>query len=83
MQSIITKFHGPTNTRGARISATTSAGRVTEGYDHSLSAEANHLAVAKALIAKLGWSGRWVVGGSLDLSGYVLVCDTGALSVEV
>lgn len=55
MQAIQTKYLGPTDTRGSRIRAVCEAGSVTVGYDHSLNAEGNHKAAAKALCEKLGW----------------------------
>lgn len=56
MQAIQTKYMGPTNTRGSRIKATAAAGSITVGYDHALDVEGNHVAAAKALCAKLGWT---------------------------
>ncbi|MDL5595979.1 hypothetical protein QS468_24895 [Bacillus subtilis] len=56
MQAIQTKYLGPTETRGSRISAKCAAGSVTLGYDHALDLESNHVAAAMALCAKLGWS---------------------------
>lgn len=49
MLAITTKYHGPTNTRGARIVATAHDGttkRYTFAYDHSLSATQNHHSAA-------------------------------------
>jgi hypothetical protein len=87
MQAISTKYHGPTNHRGARIKASCEAGSLTVGYDYSLGSEANHIRAIRALIAKLGWFhdasrgdryGAWHVGGLGH--GYVAVC-TGEYSV--
>ena len=55
MQAIQTKYHGPTNTRGTRISAKCSAGRISLPWDHSLNFEENHRKAAEALIVKLHW----------------------------
>lgn len=55
MQAIITRYHGPTNTRGSRISARAEAGRTSVAYDHALNIDGNHRAAAQALMAKLGW----------------------------
>ena len=52
MQAIITKFLGPTNTRGARIKAAAMRGSLTVSYDHSMDSEGNHVAAAKALKEK-------------------------------
>ena len=71
-KTIATKYHGPTNTRGSRISATATSGqRVSIGYDHSLSSEQNHMAAARALLTKLNWTGQWFAGATPD--GYVFV----------
>ena len=53
LQAIRTKYHGPTNTRGARYSATCWGDRVIVAIDHALSDEANHLAACEALKTKL------------------------------
>jgi hypothetical protein len=58
--TIMTKYHSPTDTRGARISAvasTTRLGRhtrITIGYPHELSGSEVHAAAARALVVKLG-----------------------------
>ena len=64
MQTIETKYHGPTNTRGSRISATASGcrKRVTVSYDHALNSENNHKAAALKLMEALNWTGRYVGG---------------------
>jgi hypothetical protein len=62
-QSIATKYHGPTNTRGSRCKATSSSGlSLTVEWDDQLNSDDNHLAAAKALALKLGWRGSWVAG---------------------
>jgi len=63
-QAITTKYHGPTNTRGSRISATAQAGRITIAYDHALDDTQNHAAAACALAKKFGWNGEWKGGGT-------------------
>jgi len=70
-QAIETKYHGPTNSRGSRISARSQAGRIFVHYDHALSIEANHHAACLALATKLGWTGRWVGGARADGCGNV------------
>ena len=62
MQAIITKYIGPTNTKHSRIKATAAAGSITVEYNHSLDIEGNHVAAAKKLADKFGWSGKWVQG---------------------
>lgn len=72
MKAISTKYHGPTNTRGSRITATDEDGnRVSISYPYDLSGEAVHRKAAETLKAKMGWKGK-LVGGSLK-NGYVFV----------
>ena len=72
MKAIFTKYHGPTNYKGSRISASDEDNnRITISYPYELSGEACHLAAALALCEKMGW-GRDLVGGSLK-NGYVFV----------
>ena len=78
MQTIITKYLGPTNHRGSRIKARQSASyagapkSVTIDWDYSLNVEQNHKAAAIAFAAKMGWAGQWVGGDNGD-TGYVFV----------
>jgi hypothetical protein len=72
MKAITTKYHGATNTRGSKITASDEDGnRVTISYPYELSGEAVHRAAADALCAKMGWTGK-LAGGSLK-NGYVFV----------
>lgn len=73
MQAIITKFYGPTSTRGPRIKARAWAGSVTVAYQHALGVEGSHEAAARALCEKLGWEGKMIGGGMPDDSGYAFV----------
>jgi hypothetical protein len=72
-QAIATKYHGPTDTRGSRISAKAQAGRVSVPYDHALPVRTNHEAAARALAEKLGWVGKLVGGGNPEGTGDVFV----------
>ena len=75
MKAIVTKYHGPGNVRGSRISATDNNGnRVTVPYDHALSGEACHRVAFLALCAKLGVP---------NLNEYVFSPDRGAGYVYV
>jgi len=51
MQAIRTRFAGPTDTRGARIVATSHYGRTVFAYDYALSAGENHVAAAAAHVS--------------------------------
>lgn len=78
MQAIITKFYGPTNSKGARIKAECAAGKVFVPYSYEYNTQDAHWQAAKALIVKMGWQewdGKWVCGGSIDASGFVFVND--------
>jgi hypothetical protein len=66
MKAIQTTFHGPTDTRGSRITATAGSNRVTLSYDHALDADENHDAAALALCEKLGWNQHHLMRGTLE-----------------
>lgn len=71
-QAITTRYLPPTGHRPARVKARTESGRFcVQGWDHERDAYANHAAVARALMERLGWEGRWA-GGSMP-DGYVFV----------
>lgn len=83
-QAIVTKYLGPTNTRGARVKATAYAGSVTIPWDDAKDVDDNHYAAALALAFKFEWVRQHdldkgavhIVGGGLpDGRGnaYVLV----------
>jgi hypothetical protein len=75
-QSIQTKYIGPTNTRGSRVSATSASGhRIVIGWDYALDTDENHKAAAAALARKLGWDGGWHAGATP--SGCVFVLADG------
>ena len=72
MKAIVTKYHGATNTRGSRISASDEDGnKVFISYPYELSGEAVHRKAADSLCGKMGWKGE-LVSGSLK-NGYVFV----------
>lgn len=72
-QAIQTKFHGPTNTRGARVSARADAGSITLSWDCALNVTDNHKAAAVALARRYGWP-EDMDGGSLPGSGFAFLC---------
>src|SRR5688500_14633275 len=75
MTAIATKYHGPTDTCGSRISATAEGGlRATISYPHEYDSDGAHNEAALALIDKMGWGGTWVGGGAPDGKGNVYVC---------
>lgn len=73
-QAIETRYHGPTNYRGTRVSARASAGRIFLAWDHSTGIEENHARAARALAEKYGWRGEWV-GGCTHDERYVWTTD--------
>lgn len=78
MQAVRTKYHGPTNTNGSRISAQCEAGRIYVSYDHALDIAGNHKAACDALIKKLGWNTDHyadMVGGEFDGAMYWVFDD--------
>ena len=79
MQAIITKYHGPTNTRGSRISARCAAGSVTIPFPYALNGQTAHRAAAEKLLEKLDWktdSYGELLGGQLPSGDYVFVFNS-------
>ena len=75
MQSITTKFIGPTNSRGARIKAISGGGHtLTVPYAYE-DGNRSHAQAALQLARKLGWEGTLIEGGTKD--GMVFVFDSG------
>ena len=81
MQAIVTRYHPPTNTRGARYSATCEAARVSLPDPASGAQDMHHAAVA-ALLRRMGWTpdqgkayaGCWVRGSApRQRDGYTYV----------
>lgn len=72
MKAIKTTYHGPTNTRGSRISATDEDGnRVSIPYPYELIGMDAHAQAALALCEKMEWD--WpIIGGGLK-NNYVFV----------
>lgn len=69
-QAIVTKYHGPTNTRGSRVSAACDAGKVFLVWDNGLDYSSNYMAAAEALVRRLVWQGLWRGGGMPSSSPY-------------
>lgn len=73
MKAIRTRYHGATNTKGSRISATAEGGhRIYISYPHELSGEAVHAAAAIELCRRLEWKGD-LIGGGLPDGDYCFV----------
>lgn len=74
--AILTKFHGPTGTRGARISATWGTDRAVVEYDSTAGmGEPAHRKAAEVLLRKTGCPQfiNRLVGGALPDGRYVFV----------
>lgn len=72
MKAIITKYKGPTNTKGSRIYASDGDNnRISIPYPYELSGEAVHKEAAIALCKKMGWPTDLLGGGLKD--GYAFV----------
>jgi hypothetical protein len=73
MQTITTRYHSFTATRGARWSARSASGvSVTIKDNHEwTNGTTGHAAVLHALLAKMGgkWPGSDMIGGELNKSG--------------
>ena len=73
MKAIETKYHGPGNVKGSRISASDCDGnRIIMSYASENTSEENHRDAALALIHKMGWDKskgyKGIIGGSLKNS---------------
>lgn len=68
------KYHGPTDTRGSRITVArfenTAHGkdphRLTVGWDYSLNTGENYQAAVAAYLERTEWGGHWRVGTVTD-----------------
>ena len=83
MQTISTKYYGPTDHRGSRIKAQASGAKTTYWHDweYGKNTEENYREAAKQLLIKLNWesvSGSWIMGGTKD--GYVFVNNSETFS---
>lgn len=68
MKAIVTKYHGATDTKPGRYSATAEGvGRIYKSSDYDLTSYGNHEAMARALAEKHGWlrDGSRLAGGCL------------------
>lgn len=82
MQSIQTKFIGPTNTKGSRVRATCWLGGVTLGWNHALNQKENHLEALQAMCDKMNDSRegdlKWGIvatGESVDGKGCTAIIN--------
>jgi len=68
MQTITTKYLGPTNHQGSRFKATHTGGHtsVTMPMDYRMEHAGNHTRVAFMLAEKLNWEGDYIGGHTKD-----------------
>jgi len=73
--AIRSTYHGPTDTRGSRISVTHCKGgpRKYYAWQDALDTADNHLCAIDSYLTELGWDGEWVIGAN-DNGGYVATC---------
>lgn len=70
---IKTKYLGPTNTRGSRISAIDDYGnKIVIAWDNRLNADENHEAAAELLRARMNWKVKYISGKFGDSTQYHL-----------
>jgi hypothetical protein len=86
MNSISTKYVGPTDTRGSRIVAKIAYGLTsrtyTYPYQHELSSTANHARAARLTAERLGLSDtRWHCGETRDGCVFVAEVDEPAFTI--
>ena len=80
MKAITTKYIGPTDHKGSRISASDSDGnRVIVPYRSEWDSEDNHGHAALSLCRKMGWAGTLVCGHIKG--GMVFVFTQGAARI--
>lgn len=82
MKAIVTKYIGPTNTKGARVKASDMDGNsVIVSYDHASINPHRH--AATALCEKMGWTGKLAEGGMGSGNVYVFIDElTPYITVE-
>ncbi|WP_237353522.1 hypothetical protein [Xanthobacter sp. YC-JY1] len=68
----MTRYQTDANGSG-QVVAKCAARRRVDAWDHGAGVYQNHADTAFRLASSLGWTGRWVAGGSPDGSGYVFV----------
>jgi hypothetical protein len=83
MKTITSTYYGATNTRGSRVVARDEDGhRAVVRWESDLSDTANHDEAARALCARMKWSGHDLVRGATK-RGYVYVFNSPAERVTL
>ena len=81
MQAIRTRYYGPSDTRGTRITAKCEGGSLTIPRNYSLDVEQDHARAAQKLAERLGWDGVYH-GGSFG-GDYYWTRESGWISPVV
>lgn len=82
MKAIMTKYHGPTDFRGSRVSAFDGDGnRVYRSINHALSNDDNRIEATKELCRKMNWHGTLMQGDYKGNALYVFVGKRGSIEV--
>lgn len=84
MQTIITKYIGPTNFKGARVKATSTSGKsITVSWNHEMNADGNHRAAMIELLNRLDWKVKQYARGNLTGGAMVWVAVTNSSVISV
>lgn len=73
MQAILTKYLGPTNTKGSRIKASCASGSIIIPYPYEFDVTMAHNYAAQCLVNKLGWNSQYygeLITGQLPSGDY-------------
>ena len=63
MQTIRTKYFGPSNVRGSRIQASCKAKTIYVPWDYALDGDENHHAACEKLMRVMEWASSDMIGG--------------------
>lgn len=77
MQAIRTRYHGPTNTKGSRLSAKGEAKTMSFSCGYASGNDVGHAAAARAYANSLGWllDGGKLVGGVFGNDYYWVIVE--------
>ena len=82
MQTIITKYLGPTDTLGSRIAATSTSGqRIVVSRDYSMNTAQNHAKAAIALCKQLDWVGTLQGGNTKTGTVWVFIDENNQIEI--
>ena len=82
MKAITTRYHGPSNVRGSRISATDGDNRIYISMDPEWNGDTAHEKACEALCHKMGWKGRLQHGHLGNDHVFVWLADYDVMEVK-